>query len=81
MNNSTRTRRITTAISGPLLAAGIFLGSMVIGDTAGASADTAASPCTSMPMTDDTNGGLAVNCVPEQGLTHPTGRLTGVTPA
>ena len=75
MNNSTVARRITTAVSGPLLAAGIFLGSMVIGETAGASADPAASPCTSMPMTGGADASMAVNCVPQSELTYPTGRL------
>ncbi len=81
MDNSTVTRRITTAMSGPLLAAGIFLGSMVIGDTAGASADATSGLCTSMPMTSGTDGSMSVNCLPQPGLTHPTGRLTGMTPA
>jgi hypothetical protein len=75
MNNATVTRRITTAVSGPLLAAGIFLGSMVIGETAGANAAPGASPCTTMPMTGGTSSGMAVNCVPQSGPMHPTGRL------
>lgn len=82
MNNSTVARRITTALSGPLLAAGIFLGSMVIGETAGASADsTSSAPCASLTMTEGQDGGMAVDCVPQQGLMHPTGRLSAASPA
>lgn len=51
------TRRITATLSGPLVAAGIFMGAMVIGDTATASAQPAADgQCTSMTMTGGQDG-------------------------
>jgi hypothetical protein len=54
---TTATRRITAAVSGPLLAAGIFLGSMVIGGTAAANADPmSGGQCTSMTMTNGQDG-------------------------
>ena len=53
MNTTTFTRRITSAMSGPLVAAGIILGSMVIGDNATAAAQpTSGGQCAGMTMTD-----------------------------
>ena len=53
MNNKAAGRTLTAALSGPLVAAGIILGSMVIGETASASAQPATNgQCSSMPMTN-----------------------------
>jgi hypothetical protein len=43
MNTTTFARRIATTLSGPLVATGIILGSMVIGDDASANADPMSS--------------------------------------
>lgn len=57
MTTTATTRRITAALSGPLLAAGIFLGGMAIGGTATASADPMSSgQCSSMTMTSGQDG-------------------------
>ena len=56
MNSKSLGRTLTAAVSGPLVAAGIMLGSMVIGEAASAGADpTSDSQCSSMPMTDGQN--------------------------
>lgn len=49
-------QRIAATMAGPLLAAGILMGSMVVGDTAAASAQPSAGTCTSMPMADGQDG-------------------------
>lgn len=49
--NTTITRRVTATLSGPLVAAGIILGSMVIGETATAGAQPGDGQCSSMTMT------------------------------
>lgn len=52
MTNTTITRRITTALAGPLVAAGVLLGSALAGDVATAAAQPAsAGQCSSMTMT------------------------------
>lgn len=52
MSTTTFTRRIAATLSGPLVATGIILGSMVIGDTASANADPMSSgQPTGMTMT------------------------------
>ena len=57
MNATPFARRITATLSGPLVAAGIILGAMVIGDTATASAQpTTDGQCTSMTMTGGQDG-------------------------
>jgi len=67
MNTIQFTRRITATLSGPLVAAGILLGAMVIGDSATASADPAADgQCTSMAMTGG-QGGSAPNGLTRAG--------------
>ena len=53
MKSTTIRRTLTASLTGPLVAAGIILGSMVIGETATANAEpTTDGQCTSMPMTD-----------------------------
>ena len=53
MNTTTFTGRVGAALAGPLVAAGIMLGSMVISETASAGAEpTSGGQCTSMTMTD-----------------------------
>lgn len=42
MNATPLTRRITATLSGPLVAAGIMLGSMVVGEVASAGAEPTA---------------------------------------
>lgn len=50
--NTRFTRRLTATLSGPLVAAGVILGSMVTGETATAGADPmSGGQCTSMTMT------------------------------
>lgn len=50
-------RKFTATLSGPLVAAGIILGSMVISDAGTANADpTTDSQCSSMPMTGGADG-------------------------
>ncbi len=57
MNSTTIGRKLTASLSGPLVAAGIILGSMVVGESATANAQpTADGQCTSMPMTDGQDG-------------------------
>lgn len=57
MNTSPIARRITAALSGSVVAAGIILGTMVIGETATASADPmSGGQCTSMTMTNGQDG-------------------------
>ena len=57
MNSTTIGRKLTASLTGPLVAAGIILGSMVIGESATANAQpTTDSQCTSMPMTDGQSG-------------------------
>jgi hypothetical protein len=52
MNTNPLTRRVTAAMSGSLVAAGLLLGSLVVGEVAAASAQPASdSQCASMPMT------------------------------
>ena len=53
MNTKRIGRTLTASLSGPLVAGGILLGSLVIGDSATASAQpTSDGQCSSMPMTD-----------------------------
>jgi len=67
MNTTTFTRRITATVSGPIVAAGIILGSMVIGDNATAAAQpTMSGQCTSMTMTDG-QGGANPNALTRAG--------------
>ena len=57
MTTTTFTRRVTAAVSAPLVAAGIILGSMVIGSTGIASAQpTSGGQCAGMTMTDGQGG-------------------------
>lgn len=57
MNTSPIARRIAGALSGPVVAAGIILGTMVIGETASANADPmSGGQCTSMTMTNGQDG-------------------------
>ncbi len=57
MNATPFTRRIIATLSGPLVAAGLILGSMAIGETATATAQPASdSQCTSMSMTSGQDG-------------------------
>ena len=57
MNSTTRTRRITTAVGAAIVAAGIALGGMAIGDPASAYGQPAGSGrCTGMPMTSGQSG-------------------------
>ena len=57
MNTKNIGRTLAAAVSGPLVAAGIMLGSIVIGDSATASAQpTTDSQCASMPMTSGQDG-------------------------
>ena len=52
MNTKTVGRTLAATLSGPLVAAGIILGSMVIGDPATVSAQpTSDGQCATMPMT------------------------------
>jgi hypothetical protein len=56
MNTKRFGRTLAATLSGPLVAAGIVLGSMVIGDSATASAQpTSDGQCASMPMTEGQN--------------------------
>jgi len=52
MKSTTIRRTLTASLTGPLVAAGIILGSMVIGEAATANAQPTDGQCTSMPMTD-----------------------------
>ena len=53
MNTNKFTGNLGAVLAGPLVAAGIMLGSMVLGDSASASAEpTTAGQCTGMTMTD-----------------------------
>jgi hypothetical protein len=55
--NSKIGRTLTATLSGPLVAAGILLGSMVIGESATANAQPATDGgCSSMPMTNGQDG-------------------------
>jgi len=57
MNSTTIGRKLTASLTGPLVAAGIILGSMVIGESATANAQpTTDGQCTSMPMTGGQDG-------------------------
>jgi hypothetical protein len=57
MNNKTFGRTLAATLSGPLIAAGVILGSMVLGDSATANAQPSTDgQCTSMPMTDGRDG-------------------------
>ncbi len=68
MKSTTIGRTLTASLSGPLVAAGIILGSMVIGETATASAQpTTDSQCSSMPMTDGQDGTAAPNALTRAG--------------
>lgn len=67
MSTNTFTRRITATVSGALVAAGILLGSMVIGDTASATADPmSGGQCAGMTMTDG-QGGTNPNALTRAG--------------
>lgn len=53
MNTKSVGRTLTATLSGPLVAAGILLGSIVIGEAATASAQpTSDGQCAAMPMTE-----------------------------
>lgn len=57
MISTTMRRRAAATTSGAVIAAGIFLGTLVTGSTGGPDADPSASgPCTSMPMAGGTDG-------------------------
>ncbi len=57
MNSRPFGRTLTTTLSGPLVAAGILLGSMVVGESATANAQPVTDgQCSSMPMTDGQDG-------------------------
>lgn len=74
MNSTMIGRKLTASLSGPLVAAGIIIGSMVIGDSATANAQpTIDGPCTSMPMTDGQDG-TAPNALTRAGQ---VGSVTG----
>lgn len=67
MRTKTVARTFTASLSGPLVAAGIILGSMVVGQTATANAQpTTDSQCTSMPMTGGQEG-MAPNALTRAG--------------
>lgn len=82
MLSTTIRRTLTASLSGPLVAAGIIFGSMVIGVSATANAQPMTDDqCTSMTMTDGkdmgnpnasapnaSDGSMPANCMPaEQG--------------
>ena len=57
MTNTTFGRKLAATLSGPLVAAGILAGSMVIGEPATANAQpTTDSQCSSMTMTNGQDG-------------------------
>ena len=85
MKNNSARRRLSATLSGPLVAAGIILGTMVIGPTATASAQpTTDSQCSGMPMADSRDG-TAPNALTRAGqvgsATAGSGASDGSMPA
>lgn len=68
------TRRIATAVAGPLAAAGIFVGSMSLGPVASAfAAPSSTTDCSSMAMPDTQAGSSSPNPLTRAGQVGAAG--------